>query len=173
MNELLSLLTGRRGALLADWRDRILADYPPEAADQWRREKDRFRNPVGSTVSDGTAAVLDALLAGADDDRLRAAADGLVRLRAVQEITPGRAVSFPFTLKAAVRKVLRPAEARERAAALACLFERIDGLALLAFDLYTECREKIAEIRVGEARARTFKLLERADQTSVKRGGCR
>jgi hypothetical protein len=36
---------------------------------------------------------------------------------------------------------------------------RIDELTLAAFDLYMACREKIAEIKVGEARAERDRLV--------------
>jgi hypothetical protein len=172
MSEVERLLADRREAVLADWRERIFADYPPGAADQWRREKDRFRNPVGSTIAAGTEAILDALIDGAGPDGLRAAADGIVRLRAVQELPPSRAVSFAFALKGAVRKALGR-EAAGREAEVERLLDAIDALALTAFDLYSECREKISEIRVREAQARVYKLAERAGRHSTKRGELR
>jgi len=39
---------------------------------------------------------------------------------------------------------------------------RIDELALLAFDLYTKCREQMHEARVNEAKRRVFALERRA-----------
>jgi hypothetical protein len=41
---------------------------------------------------------------------------------------------------------------------------RIDDLALQAFDIYMECREKICDIRVDQARAEkemAFRMMER------------
>ena len=48
---------------------------------------------------------------------------------------------------------------------------KIDTMALLAFDIYMKCREKIYEIKLDEVkgeRERLFRLLERIDPTSGK-----
>jgi len=39
---------------------------------------------------------------------------------------------------------------------------RIDSLALLAFDLFMACREKIYELKANEARNMTYRLLQKA-----------
>jgi putative component of toxin-antitoxin plasmid stabilization module len=39
---------------------------------------------------------------------------------------------------------------------------RIDRLALVAFDSYMACREKINDLKANETRSRTFKAFERA-----------
>ncbi len=46
---------------------------------------------------------------------------------------------------------------------LAALESRIDDMALLAFDLFMGCREKIYELRANEVRNRTVRLLKKAD----------
>ena len=53
---------------------------------------------------------------------------------------------------------------------LARLDFRIDELTLAAFDLYVACREKIAEIRVGEARAERDRLVRVVQAMSQGRG---
>jgi hypothetical protein len=42
------------------------------------------------------------------------------------------------------------------------LDSRIDGLALLGFDGYTQRREKLCELKVNEVKARVSGLLRRA-----------
>jgi hypothetical protein len=47
------------------------------------------------------------------------------------------------------------------------LFEsRIDELVLIAFNLYTQCREKIYELKANEMKNRTFRAFERAGLVS-------
>ena len=41
--------------------------------------------------------------------------------------------------------------------------ERIDELALLSFDIYMKCRERIYEIKADEARRMVFRLLQKAN----------
>jgi hypothetical protein len=72
-------------------------------------------------------------------------------------------------LKKAIREVLESAIQEKPVLEEWLEFQsRIDQLALLAFDIYMECREKICEIRVNEARAdreMAFRLLERMSFT--------
>jgi hypothetical protein len=49
---------------------------------------------------------------------------------------------------------------------------QIDALALQAFDAYMECREKISEIRINQARAEkemAFRMMERITTSREKR----
>jgi len=39
---------------------------------------------------------------------------------------------------------------------------RIDGLALMAFNIYMQCRETLFDVRVNEIRSRVSRILERA-----------
>ena len=46
------------------------------------------------------------------------------------------------------------------------LFEiesRIDKSALIAFDLYMKCREKVYQIRLNEVKSNSFRLMAKAD----------
>jgi hypothetical protein len=85
----------------------------------------------------------------------------IVRIQAVQDFTPGQAVGFLFRFKPVLREVWKE-EGHDRltAADLTRLESRIDEMALLAFDLYMECREQMYEIQAKEARRRLY-LLER------------
>jgi hypothetical protein len=155
------LLRRKREEIREVWIGRIVEEYPAESGRFIRSKKDRFRNPIGETIEKGTAAVLDGLIEGADRETLRGAVDGMVRLRAVQDFPPSRAVGFLLGLKDVIRKKVGGHEGLE---------QRIDNLVLDAFDLYMQCREKVFEIRVNETRARTWKLLERAEEADVQRG---
>jgi hypothetical protein len=80
-----------------------------------------------------------------------------VRIRAVQALAADEAVGFVLLLRRIVREQLDPPPPAE---ALAALDERIDRMALLAFDLFAQCRERLREIRAGEIARRTA-VLER------------
>jgi len=83
----------------------------------------------------------------------------------VQDFSPSQAIGFIFLLKKAIREVLESGIRGKPVLEEWMEFQsRIDQLALLAFDVYMECREKICEIRVNEAKAEremAFRLLER------------
>ena len=152
------------------WIDRILTVFPPESVQFLGREKDRFRNPIGSTLQTGTEAVMKAVNDGMDRGALRAACEDIIRLRAVQTERASEAVSFVFALRETVRGVLgKKADPKD----LAAFDAKIETLVLDAFDLYMQCREKVFEIRLAELRNRTFKLLEREGEVKLERGANR
>ena len=157
-----SLLTQKKAAVLEKWRDLIVQTYPADASEFLKRDKDRFNNPVGYTIASGTEGIYDALLEGSTSNVLSSTVDSIIKIRAVQDFSPSQAVAFVFLLKKAIREQLA-AEMRENGLSRQLLaFEsKIDELALLTFDSYMRCREKIHDIRVNEIRNGTFKLRER------------
>ena len=132
-----------REAILEQWIAETIASYPGAAVAFISGEKDPFRNPVGETVRRSLAVLLEQLHGAMEPAEIARALDDIVRLRAVQELAPSDAVGFVFLLKPVLRK-LAPGED------LLSLNERIDALALLAFDKYMHCREQLAEIRLKE-----------------------
>jgi hypothetical protein len=82
-------------------------------------------------------------------------------------------VGFVFQLKKAIEDTLKSEIYRESVMDEWLKFQsRIDGLALQAFDLYMDCREKICEIRVNQAQAEretAFKMIERMTYSKEKR----
>ena len=157
---MLQLPQEKQVAILDRWRELILSSYPADAAGFFRREKDRFANPVGEAVRRHSAVLLDGILADTPphDPAIAEALDGLVRIRAVQDFTPAQAVAFVFQLKQALREALP-----EGGGAPVELELRVDRLALAAFDHYARCREQIYDIKVREIRNRTARRFTRAD----------
>jgi len=157
VDPLLQLLASKREAVVARWLDRILENYAEEQSLFFKQELDRFRNPVGYVLRENLPLLLDAVLLGEWTPASRSAVDAIVRLRAVQDLSPVRAVSFVPLLKDAVRDELRNCrqiapEERHHAE----LESRIDELARLAAELYAHCREQIRRIQAGERRRRNF-----------------
>ena len=153
-----SLLRGRQAQLLSAWRELVLASFPEPTARFMRREQDPFRNPLGSCIREGTEALLEGIVQGRSLHDLDGPLDRLVRFRAVQGQPPSQALEFVFLLKRACRETLGDGL---DGAALAALDQRIDGLALCAFDAYCKCREEIHEIRLREVRRRVATAFER------------
>ena len=156
-----SWLAAQRGVLLADWLARTLETYPAATRDFLAGEKDSFRNPVGHTLRERLASLLEGLLGAQEVTDLVPNLEPVVRLRAVQDFTPGEALSFLFLLKDVVREEM--ARLGESASTETKRLEaRIDRLALAAFDLYVKCREEICTIQVNEAKRSLFVQLRRA-----------
>jgi hypothetical protein len=144
-------LRERRQAIVARWRDAIIRTYPPDAARFLLKNRDQFANPIGRTVAEEAEALIDALIIHEDLSACDGSIDRIVRIRAVQQFTPGEAVSFIFLLKPIVNAVIE--QFREESISIQELLElhrRIDNLALMAFDAYMNCREQIFRIRTGE-----------------------
>ena len=162
------LLSERKGAILSKWRDGIAASYPGEAAVFLRAAKDPFANPVGSAITRGTEALFDALLKGAAPEEMARHLEEIIRIRAVQDFSPAGAIAFVFLLKEAVREELGATlKQAEVAADLLRVESCIDGVALQAFSLYVQCRERVLELRIEEVKRQTAVILERAG----RRGG--
>ena len=162
MSSLFDALREKRGGLAQRWAELVFATYPAQSAPFLSREKDRFRNPLGATIRDELAAIVDVLLDGGGAEAVAGPLDAIVRVRAVQGFAPAEALGFVFQLKRAVAELVGRDAAAAAAAELLELHARIDELALQAFAIYVGCRERIFELRAREATARTYSLLKRA-----------
>ncbi|MBE9580105.1 MAG: RsbRD N-terminal domain-containing protein [Proteobacteria bacterium] len=160
-----NLLLQKRSRIVKKWRDVILQTYH-EQSQGFLKKKDSFGNPVGCTISEGIESLYDALLEDSEDsgsDKISEALDSIMKVRAIQDFSPSRAVGFVFGLKKVIREelgneILQNGSHEEWAAFDA----RIDGLGLLGFDIYANCRQKISDIRVNEVRTRSYRLLQMA-----------
>lgn len=146
----------RRQAVLDRWIESVINAYPDQTAIFLKEQPNRFANPVGASLREGLADIIDGVVAGTDPDDLRQALDLVIRVRAVQEFTPGDAVGFVFDLKDIVRDlVASSSEVPEE-------FDRnIDRLGLVAFEVYMGCREQLWSIRAKEIRNQSLGILER------------
>ncbi len=142
-------------AVADTWFQLTLQTYPPETARFLKRQGDSFANPVGHTLRKGMTGIVEALAHGGEPEELFPPLADIIRMRAVQEAPPSQSLRFIPLLKVAAAKAAGDS--------LPDGFNsRVDDLALFAFDLYLECRERIYEIRALEARNRTYRLLQRA-----------
>ena len=158
-----NLLEQRKAVIVKKWFDVVIQTYPADTSRFLKTQKDPFANPVGHTVLRGLEALFDTLMTGPDTDTISSFLDPIIRIRAVQDFTPAKAVSFIFSLKQVIRENLSK-ELKDAAMALelSSLESAIDDLALIAFDIYVECREKIFELKANEEKAKTFAAFKRA-----------
>lgn len=155
------ILFAKRSNIIGQWFDEILSSYPPDTIKFLRSQRDPFANPVGYNIRQGIEGLFDELLKDSPVE-LSSFLDNIIRIRAVQDLTPSQAVSFIFSLKDILREELS-AELSDGLSQEYMDFEkRIDDLALLSFDLFMQCREKIYELKAKEVKNMTFRLLERA-----------
>jgi hypothetical protein len=155
-------LREKRATLLSRWRDRIFESYPSEAARFFRDERDQFKNPVGHSIHHATEVLFDAIVLNQPQAGVADALEGMVRVRAVQDLSPSQAVAFVFQLKQVLREGLaEEVPGAKLGGGLGPLFDRIDGLAAMAFDTYVRCLARIHTIRLNELKRRTAVLTAR------------
>jgi hypothetical protein len=163
--KLRDLLVENRSAIVKKWHDLILRTYPEESQGFFRK-KDQFTNPVGHAIYQGLPAIYEGLLEDGDGGEVCRVIDDIIRIRAVQDFSPSQAVSFLFALKSVIKeeiggRLFENGLSEEWAA----LDAKIDRLALLGFDIYTQCRQKIFDIRVDQVKKRSARLLQMAGLT--------
>jgi hypothetical protein len=159
------LLLQKKTQLVDRWFQRVLETYPTDTAKYLRQEPDRFQNPVGQTVAPALKIIFAILVQGFDVARLQSSLDDIIRIRAVQDFSASQAVGFLFQLKQVIRDELENQTLNgTRVAELAALETRIDEAALLAFDIYMQCREQIFAIKNDRLKRETSLLLERSQK---------
>lgn len=154
-------LQENKGELQDRWVNTVLESYAEDAAAIFKREQDRFANPVGYSARH-TLTTLYALLFD-DPERdfdlgeAKIALSTFVKLRAVQTYTPASAVAFIYDLKAVVRQ----AATKEKELAATSedwmrFHDLLDTAALIVFDLYMESRQRLFETQINEYKSMNF-----------------
>lgn len=167
--DLNALLREKQPAITTKWFESVLAAYPENTANIYRKSEAPFTNPVGYNARQGVEGLFDALLKGVMLNEASAFLDAIVRVRAVQQFPPSHALSFIYELKKIVRAEIGTAAAEQGLTEdLDAFLSTIDDLALFAFDLYMGCREKLFEIKVNEMKNSTFRLIQQANRAGGK-----
>jgi len=163
-------LRNKHEKLSEQWFECIIRTYPKDTTVFLKKEKNRFMNPVGYTLSSELGILVQELTGSMDEAVMSASLNSIIKIRAVQDFTPAQALRFIPDFKRIIADSVRN-ESVELAceAGLEIINARLDQMVLLAFDLYMKCREKIYEVKSLEARNVTFKLLERMNRIDQKR----
>ncbi len=168
-----NILSQNQKAILKRWFDLILESYPADTAALMRKDKNQFTNPVGSTISRETEILFKGLVESANPEKFSDSLNSIIKLRSVQDFSPSEAVGFVFLLKRAIRETAKGEIQKETVQDEWLKLEsRIDDLALQAVDIYMDCRDKICEIRVNQARAEkemAFKMMDRMSYSKEKK----
>lgn len=162
---LLRLLEQQKAKIVKSWFDEVVKTYPAETSKMLNNHKDPFSNPIGTSTLQAIKDVIDGLLKGIDLEAMTAFLDPAIRIRAVQNFTPANAVSFVFFLKNVIRESFAQ-EISDNSISYEELLnfnQKVDEVALIAFDIYMGCREQIFTYRANHVRSRTMNLLEKAD----------
>jgi predicted component of type VI protein secretion system len=159
-----SVLTEYKPSVVKKWIEVVIQTYPADARRFLRKEKDRFSNPVGNTITEQMEALYDQLVKEGEAEKIASSLDTIIRIRAVQDFKPSQAVAFVLQLKQVVRDTLEDkAPQSEFSGELQMLEKKIDETVLMAFDIYSKCRRHIQELKVEEYKRQVSRLLKRAN----------
>ena len=155
-------LSKHKKSLAGQWFDLLAGSYPLETVRLLKKETDQFANPVGHTFAAAIEAIIEEFLGENRPEVMRPLLDRIIGIRAVQEFSPSSALAFIFDFK----EIARGAIEEERAAGSVSVEElsgfdrKVDGLTLLAFDVYMDRRQKLFDVRMGELKNRTSRLID-------------
>jgi hypothetical protein len=178
---LFDFLKKDKAAIYENWLALIFQTYHKDTAVFLEKQNDQFAHPVGHALSEGILEILDILVEQRELGDMTEHLDRIVKIRSIQGQNPSQALSFVYFPKKVVRKLFE-AEIKKSALYedLEKFDERVDEMALLAFDIYVSCREKLSDIRVNEVRRQVAQILKRTGfvemdsslEPANQEGGC-
>lgn len=157
---LLDLLAERKDAVLERWFELIVKTYPGLST-IFLRKKHRWGNPVGTNIEGAIAGLYDELLKPEAGEELGPLLDEVVRIRSVQQYSPSEAVAILLFVKHVVREQLAGeiASGAVEVGELLQFESRVDSMMLVAFDIYTKCRNQLFELRLNDFKIHFTGLL--------------
>lgn len=148
------------------WAEEVFDTYPFETTGFLRTRSDPFANPVAHMTKEAAGALYDAMSGEhVDPGQTKSALERFIKLRAVQKYTPSQGLGVFFLMKPILRTHLLPEFiALGETASYMEAESRLDSLTLLAFDMYTEAREVVADLRITEIRNQYAQLARWAQK---------
>ena len=154
----------RKEELLKLWFEQVIGAYPPEAVKYFAKVNNTFTNPIGSNIHRSLSAILDELLGEGDAGKMYQDLEMILRIKAVQDVQPSKAIAFVLSFKSIVEKMFKAEIDRGeiKHKVLNDFYDELDALALLAFNIYCDSRELIYQMRIAEIK-QTNDLLQKAN----------
>lgn len=162
----LNILREHKEEVVNSWVEAVFATYPLETTGFLRTRRDPFTNPVAHMTREAANVLFDAV-AGEDVQAaaVRASLDRFVKLRAVQKFAPSQSLAVFYLMKPILReKVMPEMRLKGRLEDYLEAESRLDTLALLAFDIYADARETVAESRIREIKNQHAQLARWAQR---------
>lgn len=158
---ILQLMAEKEPSIHKKWLALVFSEFQPEAV-RFLQGKDPFANPLGSSYSEGLRQIYRDLCRP-EPTGVAAVLEHLMKLRAVQaELAPSASLAFIFGLKKIIRQECRQEWSPEIEQEWPELSERLDRLALAAFDLYMASRERLYQVRNRELQSGRHQIIDQA-----------
>lgn len=160
------LFRKRKSEIVRLWADEVFNTYPFETTGFLRTREDPFSNPVAHMTKEAADALYDAMAGEhVEPGHTKMALERFIKLRAVQKFSPSQGLGVFFLMKPILREHLLPEFiALGDVAPYMEAESRLDSLTLLAFDMYTEAREVLANLRITEIRNQHAQLARWAQR---------
>jgi uncharacterized protein YeeX (DUF496 family) len=145
----------REREILQKWYNRMEEVYPPEMRSFWENKESRFTQPIPYTITQAMQTFYQEVLKfQPDEEKVYSELEAMMRICAVQNLQPSKAVRTLYQLKEVIREELRAEDIRSVTLLqeLLDMENQLDQWMLRAFDFYMEFREKIYELRMKEVR---------------------
>lgn len=161
------LLAKQADTIVERWFNAAAAQYPPDTSSFLKNRQDPFHNPVGANTINALKTITAQLLGDMDRDAVKKAIDPAIRIRAVQKFSAAESIAFIFAFKLIVAELLESDLSKIRATdplwqQYQTLNSQVDEVALIAMDVYTECREKLFSLQNHMEREGVYKAFHRA-----------
>ena len=136
------------------WVEAVINCYPDRSRPALSSNMDPFTNPVGGMIREAAQGLVLAI-SGADIqiEQIKKSIERLIKIRAVQALSPGEAIGIIYLFKPILRAEILPQMNKPSSFSEYLDIEsRLDTLAMMAFDLYVHDRDVLADIRIKEIR---------------------
>lgn len=156
---LLEIFKKKEKKILDIWVERTLDSYT--SSDFFKQARDPFANPVGVNIRTGLTRIFQLIVSEAEQQEFAEPLDQVIRIRAVQEFTPAQAVGPILELKWVVKQVFSADEKGRALLSELAPFDRdVDRIALTAFDMYMNCRDRLHQARIRELKSGSYILTD-------------
>ncbi len=142
------------------WVDYTLSSY--KSSTFFKESRDKFSNPVGGNTREALGELFKLLVKKDTDPKAFVAPlDQIMRIRSIQEFTASEAVGPIHAVKHITREFLTQDSERKQFVVDLYDFEfNVDLAILAAFDLYSQCRERLYKVRIKEIKSGTHILTD-------------
>lgn len=151
-----TILIDKEKKILKKWEEVVMGRYDPQAVSIFKKQKDQFANPLGYKTTTGLKELYEVICDESDQEIETPALGQFVKLMAVQEVNPSEALKFVFTIKRIVRKAAGKKKISDQE--WEAFDNRVDGVALALFDIYSASREQLWEVRYEDFEKKRFTL---------------
>lgn len=166
---LAEVLEQKRSLIQAMWTEAVIVSYPSESAKFIVENKNKFTNPLGYTLENSINTICCNYLDTANVRECEQAIEALIRLRAVQDFTPSKAIGIMFDFKAIVLSEIRDmVESKDKFNEYLSIEKQIDRMTEYALNFYIECRERVNEIKANEVRQGFERMIIRLNSKYKK-----